>query len=1179
MAERKLTVILAGSAKGLTDALGEADGKLGDFSKKAALAFAGAGLAAAGFGVASLKEFIGFEKQMNEVFTLLPGISKDAMGKMTDQVKGFSREFGVLPDKVVPALYQALSAGVPPDNVFTFLEVAQKAAKGGVTDLATAVDGISSVVNAYGAEVLDAAKASDLMFCLRLDQRVVTIDRGLVPIGELTEGAWVLAYDGQQFVEAWAEYVPQPPKPTVRVATRLGREIITTPNHPFLVERCRHGSACQRHSCKRAEWVEVQYLRPGDRIAVPTALGPAFGRVHVDEHKSGLLGLWLAEGDSKLASVSLTSTGYGGEIARWAEAWGCTVTTADSDIRHRIICKGQRNNPVTDWLRNLGLGDCSAATKHIPGEVFTWSRASVGTLLRWLFNGDGWLSATDDARRHGGFGYQLGFCSKSERLVRDVSHLLLRFGVVGRVRRRGDCEAWTWETSRYNEIKRFLDHIGLDRGSAATFLSNEPVKQRHRQNVVEFDPIVEIAMLGESPVADLFVEGLHNFVAEDIVAHNTAVRLGKTDFTQLSSSLFNVIPTAASLGIQFADVTAALARLTAQGTPTSVATTQLRALFVEASRDSTKLAGAIKQVSGQSFPELIRSGKNVGEILQMVRGSMPDDEFRQLFSSVEASGAALGITGPQFEAFSDALNEMKASAGATDAAFKTMDRGIGSSLAKIKAGFAVLMLDVGEKLAPAFARFTDFLVRELPPAIATVQGYVQRFSDYLSANVVPVVVRLGDAVLPVARAIGVYLYESLVQLIRLNLQVLGVLKDVFEAMAPTVREVASIIADELEPPLARVLKFIKDHETEIKIFAVAFMVLAPAVYAVAAAHAAQATAATAAGVATGVALLPVLAITAALAGLVLGIKLLIDNWDDLTERYPILESITNALKDAFSAFAGWITSDFVPAVKSIYETVSEVVEDVYAVIKQVWDKIEPLIQIQVDAWKLVIETAWDGIKLYIETVLGVIKGIVDVFMGIFTGDWGRAWDGVKQVVDSLWEGIRGAFNLGRDFLLGLIPIMADAGRFIGSALAGGLHSAIKAGINGMLGLIESGFNKALSAVASGIAKLKSAIDAIPGANPFGNAMQAAIDGLRSGISIPRLAMGGIVLKPTLALIGEAGPEAVVPLNRAGPAGIEPITVNIQVAGDLVTKDRSTAEWHGRNMGFGIVDALRARGLA
>lgn len=123
-----------------------------------------AGYQVAEFAKDSTKAFMDFENGMNEVFTLLPDVTEQAMGEMTAQVKTFSKAAGVLPEKTVPALYQALSAGVPKDNVFSFLEVANKAAVGGVAELETAVDGLSSVVNSYGADTIDVKKASDLMF-------------------------------------------------------------------------------------------------------------------------------------------------------------------------------------------------------------------------------------------------------------------------------------------------------------------------------------------------------------------------------------------------------------------------------------------------------------------------------------------------------------------------------------------------------------------------------------------------------------------------------------------------------------------------------------------------------------------------------------------------------------------------------------------------------------------------------------------------------------------------------------------------------------------------------------------------------------------------------------------------------------------------------------------------------
>jgi phage-related minor tail protein len=64
------------------------------------------------------------------------------------------------------------------------------------------------------------------------------------------------------------------------------------------------------------------------------------------------------------------------------------------------------------------------------------------------------------------------------------------------------------------------------------------------------------------------------------------------------------------------------------------------------------------------------------------------------------------------------------------------------------------------------------------------------------------------------------------------------------------------------------------------------------------------------------------------------------------------------------------------------------------------------------------------------------------------------------------------------------------------------------------------------------------------------------------MGIPRMAEGGIVSSPTLALIGEAGPEAVVPLDRMATGG----GVTINVTGGLAT----SAE-----IGESVVNALRA----
>ena len=62
------------------------------------------------------------------------------------------------------------------------------------------------------------------------------------------------------------------------------------------------------------------------------------------------------------------------------------------------------------------------------------------------------------------------------------------------------------------------------------------------------------------------------------------------------------------------------------------------------------------------------------------------------------------------------------------------------------------------------------------------------------------------------------------------------------------------------------------------------------------------------------------------------------------------------------------------------------------------------------------------------------------------------------------------------------------------------------------------------------------------------------------INIPKLFSSGIVTRPTLALIGEAGPEAVVPLNRSGATGtVINLTINAGIGTDPNTLGRTVIE--------------------
>lgn len=342
--------------------------------------------------------------------------------------------------------------------------------------------------------------------CVTGDMRVLLADGSYVPIAKLTGDHEVITTDGHTFMPAAAKWIPTGWKETVTMETKLGRRITTTPEHPYLTPQ---------------GWRPVEELHVGETIAVPGRL--PHGAVSVPDYQAGLLGLWLADGTGKSTSPQVTSNKYGAEIARWAKEFGCQAidqTHGDRATTWALVSyrrgEGWKPNPIHQWLEELGLRGCQAGDKHVPDAVFTWDEESVAYFLHWYFSGDGWLSKSK------GSNGQLGMSSKSERLVRDISHLLLRFGVTGRVSRRrhaNGMDYWYWDTRRAGSIQRFLDRIGIDRPLAETW--EAPAGAREPLGDVIYDKIVSITPGPVREVFDLTVAEHHAFVCEDVIAHNT----------------------------------------------------------------------------------------------------------------------------------------------------------------------------------------------------------------------------------------------------------------------------------------------------------------------------------------------------------------------------------------------------------------------------------------------------------------------------------------------------------------------------------------------------------------------------------------------------------------------------------------------------------------------------------
>ena len=167
-----LAVRITGNTASLNKSIDEAEGRLKKFKDKGGKAFKAFGKAAklgaaggvaaiAGVGVGGVKSAIDFENSLKDVNTL---INKDGAGfdQLSDDVLAFSKKMGVSTTKVIPALYTAISSGVPADNVFEFMESSAKAAIGGSADLQDVIGATTGVVKGYNLSMDEAGHVQDL---------------------------------------------------------------------------------------------------------------------------------------------------------------------------------------------------------------------------------------------------------------------------------------------------------------------------------------------------------------------------------------------------------------------------------------------------------------------------------------------------------------------------------------------------------------------------------------------------------------------------------------------------------------------------------------------------------------------------------------------------------------------------------------------------------------------------------------------------------------------------------------------------------------------------------------------------------------------------------------------------------------------------------------------------------
>lgn len=176
---------------------------------------------------------------------------------------------------------------------------------------------------------------------------------------------------------------------------------------------------------------------------------------------------------------------------------------------------------------------------------------------------------------------------------------------------------------------------------------------------------------------------------------------GKITVDELGKSMGRVIPVAAAAGVNLDQLGASYSILTANGIPVAETTTSIRGMLSELSQTGTKADKALRQKTGKGFKDLTKDGKNLGEVLGILKdvASSSGLELGDMFGNINAQSAANTLNNNGLENYTKMLKEMQNSDGSVDTNYEKM-LGPLEQWNKAKEKMTNSLIDVGGAISP-----------------------------------------------------------------------------------------------------------------------------------------------------------------------------------------------------------------------------------------------------------------------------------------------------------------------------------------------------------------------------------------------------------------------------------------------------------------------------------------------
>jgi TP901 family phage tail tape measure protein len=225
----------------------------------------------------------------------------------------------------------------------------------------------------------------------------------------------------------------------------------------------------------------------------------------------------------------------------------------------------------------------------------------------------------------------------------------------------------------------------------------------------------------------------------------SVVQNGQTTLTELAAGFGNVAPTAAAAGVDIEDLGAAIALLTKNGISTSAAMTGVKAALsniISPSQEAAEMAESL----GINFSVAGIESLGFAGFMQLVaeKTGGSTEKISALFGSVEAFNAVMVLTRNTGTDFTKMLDDIKAGAGSTEAAYKLMadtfnakNQQIANNLKLVGIAFGLQILEPVGNVQEALAAFLIALQNSISagafePLFTAVQQVLNDLAESLT---------------------------------------------------------------------------------------------------------------------------------------------------------------------------------------------------------------------------------------------------------------------------------------------------------------------------------------------------------------------------------------------------------------------------------------------------------------